>query len=62
MVRTMPHRELRNNSSKTLEAGRCGETIHAAMRTPADVFVSNDSRQLTAARDAGLSVASRGRS
>ena len=28
MVRTIPHRELRNNSSKILEEVRRGETIH----------------------------------
>lgn len=28
MVRTIPHRELRNNSSKILEEVRNGETIH----------------------------------
>lgn len=28
MVRTIPHRELRNNSSKILEEVRAGETIH----------------------------------
>ena len=28
MVRTIPHRELRNNSSKILEEVRRGEVIH----------------------------------
>lgn len=28
MVRTIPHRELRNNSSRILEEVRLGETIH----------------------------------
>lgn len=28
MVRTIPHRELRNNSSKILDEVRQGETIH----------------------------------